>query len=85
MRAAKLLCEKCKSQVPAFKSPVGVGCIMPVILSSLPFETGGMTKKKITRLIQNDNLTKTNKETKPKQSYWKTQDLFVISLCKPDI
>lgn len=41
---------------------------MPVILSSLPFETGGMTKKKITKLIQNDNLTKTNKETKLKQS-----------------
>lgn len=68
MRGEKLLCEKSKSQISALKSPVGVGCIMPVFLSCPPFQTDGVTKQKITKLIQNDNPAKTNTNKQPQNN-----------------
>lgn len=83
MRAAKLLCEKSKSQIPAFKSPVGVGCIMPVILSCLPFQTDGVTKQKITRLIQNDNSSKkTHRETNSPKTILLKNPRFIYDFFK---
>lgn len=70
-------CYYVKVQIwmPSFKSSVGMGCIMPVILSRLP-----LTKQNMRKLIQNDKKNPNN-QTLLKQ----IEALFVISLSKPGI